>query len=270
MGRVSADRFDRSKWDTFLFDSRMASALGEWPWSDVFMSTETNNLVLSTLSGGMVGVGDAIGKESVSNLAKTVRGDGVIVKPDASLVPLDSVYPAVAQNSSAPMVAGTYTDHNGLRDGYVFAYARNNGSQSVSFSPNSLGVGGGAYVYNYFTGAGKVVPAGGTFTDTVSSGSYYVVAPVGQSGIAFLGDAGKFVSLGGKRVSQLSDNGTVHATVTFAAGEHSVTLHGYAPSAPKVTATDGTAGAVSYNSTTHLFTVSVTPGGDHNAVISLS
>ncbi|MEV6609574.1 hypothetical protein [Kutzneria sp. NPDC051319] len=268
--RVNLDRFDRSKWDTFLFDSRMASALGEWPWTDVFMSTETNNLVLSTLSGGMVGVGDAIGKESVSNLAKSVRGDGVIVKPDASLVPLDSVYPAVAHNSSAPMVAGTYSDHNGLRDGYVFAYARNNGSQSVSFSPNSQGVGGATYVYNYFTGAGKVVPAGGTFTDTVSSGSYYVVAPVGQSGIAFLGDAGKFVSLGGKRVSQLSDNGTVHATVTFAASEKSVTLHGYAPSAPQVTATDGTAGAVSYNASTHLFTVSVSPGGDHNAVIAVS
>ena len=268
--RVSLDRFDRSKWDTFLFDSRMASALGEWPWTDVFMSTETNNLVLSTLSGGMVGVGDAIGKQSVSNLAKSVRGDGVIVKPDASLVPLDSVYPAVAQNSSAPMVAGTYTDHNGLRDGYVFAYARNNGSQSVSFSPNSVGVTGDAYVYNYFTGAGKVVPAGSTFTDTVNSGSYYVVAPVAQSGIAFLGDAGKFVSLGGKRISQLSDNGTVHATVAFAASEKSVTLHGYAPSAPQVTATDGSAGAVSYNAATHLFTVSVTPGGDHNAVIAVS
>jgi hypothetical protein len=269
--RVSLDRFDRTKWDTFLFDSRMASALGEWPWSDVFMSTETSNLVLSTLSGGMVGVGDAIGKENIANLAQAVRGDGVIVKPDASLVPLDSVYPAVAQDASAPMVAGTYTDHNGLRDGYVFAYARNGGSQSISFRPNSLGVNGATYVYNYFTGAGKVVPAGGSFTDTVSAnGSYYVAAPVGPSGIAFLGDSGKFVSLGSKRIAQLSDNGTVHATVIFATGEKSVTLHGYAPSAPTVTATDGAAGAVSYDSTTHLFTVTVTPGGNHNAVIALS
>ncbi|MFC0430787.1 hypothetical protein [Kutzneria buriramensis] len=234
------------------------------------MSTETSNLVLSTLSGGMVGVGDAIGSESTTNLAQTVRADGVIVKPDASLVPLDSVYAAVAQNSSAPMVAGTYTDHNGLRDGYVFAYARNSGSQSISFTPNSLGVGGAAYVYDYFTGAGKLVPAGGSFNGTVSSDSYYVVAPVGRSGIAFLGDAGKFVSLGSKRVSQLSDNGSVHATVSFASNEKSVTLHGYAPSAPKATATDGAAGTVSYNSSTHLFTVSVTPGADHNAVIALS
>ena len=62
----------------------------------------------------------------------------------------------------------------------------------------------------------------------------------------------------------------MHATVAFAASEKSVTLHGYAPSAPQVTATDGSAGAVSYNASTHLFTVSVTPGGDHNAVIAVS
>ncbi|MEQ0565184.1 hypothetical protein ABJI51_39425 [Amycolatopsis sp. NEAU-NG30] len=269
--RVSFDRFERSRWDTFLFGSRLASALGIWPWADVFMSTETNNLLLSTLSAGMVGVGDALGKQSVSNLLKSVRGDGVIVKPDTSLVPLDSVYPAIAQNSSAPMVAGTYSDHNGLRDGYVFAYARNNGTQSVSFTPASVGVAGAAYVYNYFTGAGRVVPAGGSFTDTVNSnGSYYVVAPVGQSGIAFLGDTGKFASLGSKRISQLSDNGSVHATVAFAASEQTVTLRGYAPAAPKVTATDGTAGAVRYDAGTHLFSVDVTPGASRNAVVTIA
>ena len=58
------------------------------------------------------------------------------------------------------------------------------------------------------------------------------MAPVGPSGIAFLGDAGKFVSTGDKRIVHLSDNGTVSAPVAFAANEHSVVLHGYAPSAP--------------------------------------
>ena len=267
--RVSFDRFDRSKWDAFLFDSRMVSALGEWPWSDVFMSTETDNLLLSTLSGGMVGVGDAIGKESATSLAQSVRGDGVIVKPDTSIVPVDSVYPAVSQNATAPMVAATHTAHNGLLDGYVFAYARNGGSQSISFRPNYLGVAGAAYVYNYFTGTGSVVPAGSTFTDTVSTGSYYVVVPVGRSGIAFLGDAGKFASLGLKRIEHLSDNGTVQTTVAFAANEHSVTLHGFAPTGAKVTTTDGSVGAVRFNSTTHLFSVDVTPGADHNAVVTV-
>jgi hypothetical protein len=269
--RVSLDRFDRSKWDTFLFGSKVANSLGVWPWADVFMSTETNNLLLSTMSAGMVGVGDAIGQENVTNLQKSVRGDGVIVKPDASIAPLDAVYPAIAGNSTAPMVAGTYSQHNGLRDGYVFAYARNGGSQSVTFSPANVGVSGAAYVYNYFTGAGRVVPAGGSFTDTVNSnGSYYVVAPVGQSGIAFLGDTGKFASLGSKRISQLSDDGSVHATVAFAAAERTATLRGYAPAAPRVTASDGTASAVRYDAGTHLFSVDVTPGTSHNAVVTIA
>ncbi|HJP79033.1 MAG TPA: hypothetical protein VJ914_32475 [Pseudonocardiaceae bacterium] len=269
--RVNSDRFDRTKWDSFLFDSRMVSAVGELPWTDVFMSGETDNLLLSTLSNGMVGVGDAIGAENVGNLKQSVRSDGVVVKPDEAIVPINSVYVAMAQGGTPPMVASTYSDHNGgLRDGYVFAYARNNGSQQISFTPGDAGVSGAAYVYNYFTGAGTVVPAGGHFTDTVgSNGSYYVVAPLGQSGIGFLGDAGKFVSLGGKRIAQLSDNGSVHATVSFASGENSVTLHGYAPSAPKVSATDGSAGAVSYDSSKHQFTVSVTAGSDHSAAITL-
>jgi hypothetical protein len=268
--RVSLDRFDRSKWDTFLFGSRFASAVGMWPWTDVFNSTETQTLLLSTLSGGMVGVGDAIGAESVTNLLHSVRADGVIVKPDTPIVPVDSVYPAVAQSSTAPMVAATSTGHNGLREAYVFAYSRNNGTQSAAFSPSSLGISGQAYVYNYFTGTGRLVPAGGTYTDNVgTNGSYYQVAPVGPSGIAFLGDAGKYVSAGDKRIAHLSDYGTVNATVAFASNEHTVTVRGYAPAAPAVTASDGSAGPVSYNSSTHLFTVPVTAGGDHNAVIAL-
>lgn len=269
--RVSADRFNRSRWDTFLFGSQLAGSLGEWPWSDVFMSTETTNLLLATLSGGMVGVGDAIGAENVPNLLRSVRADGVIVKPDVPVVPVDAVYPAMAQRANSPMVAATHSDHDGMRAGYVFAYARNGGSQSVSFNPNNLGVTGQAYVYNYLTGAGRLVPANSDFADTVSSdGSYYVVAPVGRSGIAFLGDAGKFVSLGSKRITRLSDDGTVRATINFAVNERSVTLRGYAPTAPTATATTGTVSAFHYDSATHLFTVNVTPGADHNAVVALA
>ena len=161
--------------------------------------------------------------------------------------------------------AGSAAD---LRD---HEHARNGGSQSISFRPNDHGIAGQSYVYNYLTGAGKLVPAAGTFTDTVNAdGSYYVVAPVGSSGIALLGDAGKFVSLGSKRISQLSDDGTVRTRVGFATNETSVTLHGYAPRAPTATVTDGAVGAVHYDAATHLFTVTVTPGSDHNAAVSFT
>ena len=392
--RVSDDRFEPGKWDNFLFDSQLAGSLGVWPFTDVFMSTETDNLLLADLSGGPVGVGDGIGQESKANLMQVARPDGVIVKPDAPLVPDDQTYLGEAQGSTPPMVATSYSDHGGgIQDAYVFSYARqtpqpqqvyqaedatlsgpiaaadnpgytgtgyadyqnasgdyaqwtvqapaagtytlefryaNGGSgnrpldialngadqgtlpfaptggwsswkiqpmtvqlqagantiratatgqsggnidylgisqgqvptsptQTASFQPSAMGISGAAYVYNYFTGQGAIVPPGGSFHDTVTSGTYWVVAPVGRSGIAFLGDAGKFVSLGSKRISALSDDGAVHATVAFAPGEGAVTLHGYSPSDPRAVGSPGTAGPVSYDPATGIFSVQVAP-----------
>ena len=267
--RVSHDRFDSTRWDSFLYASQLASVLGVWPWSDVFMSTETDNLLLSTLSAGIVGVGDPIGAESKTNLFQTIRGDGVIVKPDVPIVPVDAMYVQDAQALNMPMVASTYTDFGGgMRPTYVFAYARGT-DKKASFTPASLGIARDAFVYKYFTRSGTIVPADHTFSDTVGSGSYYIVAPIGPSGIAFLGDAGKFVSLGKKRISQLSDTGSVQATITFAKGETSLTMYGYSPTRPGVTASLGTVGSVTYNSSTGLFSYPVSPGANGFATVTM-
>ena len=269
--RVSDDRFERRKWDQFLYQSRLGSALGIWPWSDVFMSTETDNLLLSTLSGGMVGIGDRIGTESSTNLMQTIRPDGVIVKPDAAIVPTDETYVAEARGVMPAMVAATYTDQDGLRDAYVFAYKRSpDATQLATFGPNNLGIVGRAYVYNYFARTGEVIDAGQRFSDSVNDGSYYIVAPIGPSGIAFLGDAGKFVALGHKRISHLSDNGTIQATLTFASGEGAITVHGYAPIRPGVSAVNGSVGPLSYDTTNHLFSFSVSASADDVASIRIS
>jgi hypothetical protein len=402
--RTSNDRFESSKWDAFLYASRFASALGVWPWSDVFMSTERSNLVLSTLSAGPVGVGDPLGKESATNLKQVARPDGVIVKPDAPAVPTDQTYIAEADGTDPPMVAATYSDHGALRDAYVFAYARgydtptpdtvyqaedatlhgavashdnggytgsgyadyqnasgdyvewnaqvptsgthtllfryaNGGStnrpldvtangahvatlnfaptggwtrwrdeavtlqlpagtstvratdtgssganidylgvsagtvtppstQAATITPKKLGVAGDAYVYDYFTGQGQSVPAGQSVTEQVTpDGSYYVVAPVGRSGIAFLGDAGKYVSLGAKRIARLSDDGRVRAALTFAAGESTLTLHGYAPGEVLATVVNGAADPVSYDPQSGQFSVTVHRGPSTGPVL---
>ena len=133
--RTSDDRFERSRWDNFLFVSQLARAVGIWPWADVFMSTETNNLLISDLSAGMVGIGDAIGDENKENLLRVARPDGVLVKPDESLVPVDSVYVAQANGHASPMVAWTYSDHGSLRTAYVFAYNRRAKGSRNEFRP---------------------------------------------------------------------------------------------------------------------------------------
>ncbi len=260
--RTSDDRFNSERWDHFLYTSRLADSMGIWPWADVFMSRETNNLLLATLSAGPVGIGDAIGAEDRDNLMRVVRADGVIVKPDAPIVPMDRSYLADAQGAAAPLMASTCTDHDGFKTIYLFAYNRKNTpANTVQFGADELGFNGSVYVYNYFSGTGRRLKLGRQFSLPLETNAtaFLVVAPVGESEIAFLGDRDKFVGTGRQRISSLHDEaGKLTAGVVLAANEESVTLHGFAPAAPKVQVASGKAEAVEYNPETRYFTVRVT------------
>ena len=267
--RTSGDRFGRDKWDEFLYGSRLASSLGVWPWSDVFMSDELDNLLLSTLSTGPVGLGDRIGSVNRENLLRAVRADGVIVKPDVSLVPTDQAFVEDAQKLKRPMLASAYTDFGTLNAFYVLAYAR--GSQkTVSFTPASLSLHTRVYVFDYFSRQGTVLDPDKTFTDSLERGyAYFIVVPLGRSGIAFLGDREQLVSLGRQRISQLSDNGKVRVTIQFVHGENSRTVQGYSPTAPVITPIKGKTGTPMYDSAAHLFTVSVLPDSKGTAELEI-
>src|SRR5271155_1099303 len=174
-----------------------------------------------------------------------------------------------------PMVAYTYSDHNNGRTAYVFAYSRatDGSNAAISFSPGELGIGGTAYVYSYFAKTGQIVNAQLKFGDTAGAdGNYYIVAPVGLSGIALLGDTGKFVSAGHQRLPQVQDQGILTATIRFAAGEANTSIQGYSPTAPIVTAVTGTASQLSYDPVAHIFTLTVAPdsSGSHVAVVSIT
>jgi hypothetical protein len=259
--RTSGDRFNTNKWNDFLYTSRLASALGIWPWADVFMSTETNNVLLATLSAGAVGVGDAIGAENKANLLRAVRADGVIVKPDAPIVPLDRNYIADAQKKSAPLIAATYTDHDGIKTEYFFAFNRvKRPGDKIQLTASELGLNGAGYIHDCNSGEGRRVKSGEDFSAplTENASAFYVVAPVGKSGIAFLGDSGKFVGTGKQRIASLHDEpGKLTAVVVFAENEKAVTLHGYADAEPKVTILSGVDDPVRYDAKTHHFTVEV-------------
>jgi hypothetical protein len=117
-------------------------------------------------------------------------------------------------------------------------------------------------VYDYFQKVGKIADSATAYMAALTGGvAYDVIVPVGPSGIAFLGDLGKFVPLGKKRITQLSDNGTLSVSIAFASMETAVTLRGYGPAKPTVTATTGSVGAVAYDAATKLFTVSVSGSG---------
>lgn len=261
--RVSGDRFERSKWETFLYTSRLASALGIWPWSDVFMSTETDNLLLATLSAGPVGIGDAIGAEDRASLMRAVREDGVIVKPDTPVVPMDAIYLADATRSDGPMIACAHTDHGALRTSYVFGYSRSSSPQQASFTPAEAGVTGDALVYDPRARRGRRIASGERFTFQLAPAAtaYFVVLPVARSGMALIGDRDKFVPDGRKRIPAVGDEPQqLTVQIRFARKERSVHLIGFAPRAPIVEAKGGSTGKLSFDQSSGLFEVEVFPG----------
>jgi hypothetical protein len=267
--RVSDDHFMPSHWTDALYAARLAGALGAWPWDDVFDSSQTDNLLLATLSAGVVGVGDPLGALDAVNLRKAMRGDGVLIKPDAPLAPTDATYLADAAGAPQPMVAATYSGQGRRRALYIFAYARG-GATQASFRPAALGLPGATYVYNYFTGRGSVLPPGATFRAAVGSGSYYVVVPIDRSGMALLGDLDRFVPAGRQRVTRLGDTGRMQVTLAFGRGERAVTISGYAPTPPLVAAHVGQVEVVSYAAATHIFSVQVAPGAGDIATLEIA
>ncbi len=222
--RTSPDRLSKEHWRPFLFNGRLATALGEWPSTDVFMSAETDNLLLATLSGGIVGVGDAIGKLDRDNLLRAVRPDGVIVKPDDPLTPLDRAYIAQAKDPSAPIIAVARTDHEGWITSYVMAFGAAGKRRTQRVSIAELGYTGPVYAYDYFQKAGIFLDPDACLTIALSDHvAYWIVVPVAGSGIGFLGDREKFVSNGRKRVSHIADDGALSARIVLAKSEDRVT-----------------------------------------------
>jgi hypothetical protein len=200
---------------------------------------------------------------------RAVRRDGVIVKPDVPLVPIDQSILADAKGFEAPMVASTYTDFGDLKAAYVFAYPRGS-DVTVSFRPNSLGFEGPVYVYDYFAHRGQVVNRTHPFTAHIAgSYGYYIVTTIGDSGIGLLGDAGLLVPLGRQRIARVVDHGVLEVEVTFAPDESSLVIQGYSPTPPVVTARKGDAEAPVYETATQLFSVSVSKDSSGTAVIEI-
>lgn len=237
--RTSHDRFQHSDWDMFLYDSRLATALGIWPWTDVFLSSEEGNLALSTLSAGPVGVGDPLDAVDAADLLHAIRSDGEIVKPDVTIQPLDAMYIGDARGIGGPMVADTWTKFGKLRIAYVFAYARH-GENAAEIHPQDAGLAGTVYVYNWKARTGERIPAGSEARLPFSDAwGYAVVTPVGPSGMAFVGDAEEFATAGRVRITRLTDDGTLRFTVAFAAGEAPQSIVVYSPRRPKAHSADG-------------------------------
>ncbi|MEP6714399.1 MAG: hypothetical protein ABJC09_02420 [Terriglobia bacterium] len=257
--RVSNDRFQEDRWTYFFYSGRLASALGVWPFTDVFMSGETNNLIAATISAGPVGVGDPMGALSQQNLLQAARPDGVIVKPDVAAAPLDSVFINDAQGVDVPMVVTAYTDFGaGLKANYIFAYPRG-ANKTITIQPGSYGIIGQSYLYDYLNGTGHFLDAHASYKLDLTSGpGYFILMPAGKTGIAFMGDKGHFATLGKARIAAFADTGKVDVTVSFTSGEKARTLFGFSPGPVTATAVAGSATPAVWDPATQMFSMTVT------------
>jgi hypothetical protein len=269
--RVSDDRFERERWDSFLYDSRLASAVGLWPWSDVFFSGELPNLILATLSAGPVGVGDALGGTNAGNISAAIRRDGVILKPDVPLLPIDAMYATDATSPDAPMIAMAQTSFGSMTERYVFAYSRTASEAAINVPLTDLGVSGPVSAYDWVMHKGEVVSRGETVHMKFADGwGYEVLAPINSKGLALLGDLKQIVPAGKQRIATLEDRGTLTATINFAPGEDVVAISGYAAHRPKIKALKGKLKSVAYDPKTELFDLQVASAKNRQAVIRVA
>jgi hypothetical protein len=86
-----------------------------------------------------------------------------------------------------------------------------------------------------------------------ADGAYWIVVPVGPSGVGFLGDAGKFVSNGRNRVDRMRDTGELTARIVLSAGKSRLRLQGFSRARPEIRAARARVENLIYDSRTGLF-----------------
>ena len=241
--RGANDRFMEARWRNFIYNSMFIHAVGAWPWSDVFMSDERGNLLLSLLSGGPVGVGDWLGHIDAKNIALVTRADGRLVKPAVPLMPTDQTIVNDALRRKIPLVATTHTGKR-IQSTLVFVFRRPGDHATVTLTPRTLGLNRhDAWIArNYF--AGKTVLFNHNNPIQVTLGpqkwAYWILAPVLPSQMAFLGDLEQMVPTGRQRIRHLAPLAGGHhgvgMKVVFAMGEKQVPLTFYCYHTPEVTA----------------------------------
>lgn len=263
--RAAGDGLTRSKWTQLAFNARLIHEIGAWPATDVLPSKDTAAILFATLSGGPVGVGDAFDDLDRTNIFKAARADGEIVKPDEPLMPLDISYLTQAKRTNTPIIGAAFTRGGNHATAYLLAFADDPSKAVADFSltPKVLGFEGAVAVFDPMSESLAVVNGKDAITGKLSGPdayAYRVVAPVSAVGIAVIGDSGKFVTMGRKRVTEYRDLAHgVRLKLAFAANDPAIAIVGYARSAITAHADGATVLSTVRDARTGLFKVEIRP-----------
>jgi hypothetical protein len=263
--RTVDDGYEQYRWNDHIVNSRFAWSAGMYPWVDCFKSSDKGSLVSAVISAAFFPPSDKMGAEVIANILPATRKDGILIHPDVPALPTDNTMINSAKKIAANPVTVAWTDHgNRLKTCYLWVPGAN--APSYSFDPvndGGMNVPRGVYAYNWFNKSGTFVASGSKLSSTCSAGTgkfdFWIVAPVADCDIAFLGDLSKYASCGRSRVTALSHAATqVTATVDLEPEEPNVTLSGYALTKPEAACSDNaTLGPVFYSD--NIFNVVLTP-----------
>ena len=196
-------------WAWFLLVNRLARPLGLHPFADVFHAgsdVAAVDAVLSLLSTGPVGIGDALGEADPAVVRPCHRGDGLLVKPDVPIAATDDAFHSWPFGRARPLVGETWSDHAAGRWRYVLAVNPDDSGEGGSPVDIDVPVSPGSVVWDWR--AREVVE---TITATLSphGWAYWVEAPVLHGDGAVFGDAGLYATAGDRRISGVTADGAV-------------------------------------------------------------
>lgn len=229
-------------WAWFLYTNALVRPLGLWPFKDVFRSDGHGGstdpgaeAALSALSGGPVGLGDALGGADRDLVLRTCRRDGLIVAPDVPVAAIARCFARHGVLEPEPVVGATHTQHAGGRWSYVITMNCHDASEHLATRVHLDELGGDAptgqraAMLDWRSGEVAVVGPDGFAVQLAAKGwDLRVLAPLLSDGrLAVFGDADRYVTAGSQRVSSVREHGE-GVRVRLAGSGETVRLVGWA------------------------------------------
>ncbi len=235
-------------WAWFLYTNALARPLGLWPYKDVFRSDghggSTDPLAeaaLAALSGGPVGIGDALGGADADLVLRTARRDGLLVAPDAPVAAIARCFARHGVLQPEPVVGATHSLHAAGRWSYVITMNCHADSDRLATSvalddlgdDSPAGADGlatsSAAMLDWRRGTVALVGAEGFEVELGAKGwDLRVLAPLLADGrLAVFGDTHRFAAAGRQRIAQVSDDGGGTVAVRVAGSSETVQLRGW-------------------------------------------
>ena len=227
-----------SLWCWFLYGNALARALGLLPFKDVFLSCRSGvgrdgdphaevEALLAALSAGPVGIGDRVGRSDREIALRTCREDGLLVKPDLPLAPLERCFRGHAHLEALPLVGETWSDHPAGRWTYLVAIHASRSEQRLEFDVRmdelaDAAPRGDCIAYDWTGGrCERVAPdAAMRFALAQHAWSLRVLCPLLPGELTLIGDPSKYACAGDRRVARIRQvEGGVACDVLGAPGE---------------------------------------------------